>query len=255
MSSFVLKIIALVSMFTDHFGATFGVWLQYAGFSDCYTPMRLIGRIAFPIYAFLIAEGCHRTKNYLKYPLRLFIFALISEIPFDLATENRGFPIMGEMPVFLEFGSQNVYFTLFTAVFSIMIFKRIEEYLKDRSKENIKIVAHIVTIIIILVLSYIFKSDYGAKGALGIFLIYLARNRTEKLAAMFVMIIVIYYDARTVLSYYTLFACISILFVFFYNGKRGPAFKDMFYWAYPVHLAIYSNIWLLYTMPYILRMG
>ena len=77
MTSFTLKIIALITMFIDHSGYVFA-----GNFSFC----NFIGRIAFPIFAFQISEGYKHTKNLKKYFLRLGIFALISQIPFSLFT-------------------------------------------------------------------------------------------------------------------------------------------------------------------------
>lgn len=75
MSSFVLKTIAIITMFADHIG--------YAIFGH-FSCFNYIGRIAFPIFAFQISEGYIHTKNLKKYSFRLFIFALISQIPFML---------------------------------------------------------------------------------------------------------------------------------------------------------------------------
>ena len=75
MTSFVLKIIAIITMFIDHLG--------YAVFNR-FSPLNFIGRISFPIFAFQISEGYIHTKNVKKYLARLFIFSLISQIPFYL---------------------------------------------------------------------------------------------------------------------------------------------------------------------------
>ena len=94
MTSFSLKIIAIITMFIDHLGNSY---FKYT------TWMNVIGRIAFPIFAFLISEGYAHTKNLKKYFFRLFLFALISQIPFMLffSTYKDGFAF-------------NIFFTLAT---------------------------------------------------------------------------------------------------------------------------------------------
>lgn len=82
-----LKNIALVSMAIDH--AAVGLIEQSelasgAAWSLCGTAMRLVGRVAFPLFAFMIAEGAAHTRDRRRYALRLLLLAVISEIPFDL---------------------------------------------------------------------------------------------------------------------------------------------------------------------------
>ena len=105
-----MKLIALTAMFLDHFAVVYlsdfmlkGDWTQLSVRSDylsshegsmlaiAYSVLRLVGRISFPIYAYLIAEGLSYTSNRMKYSLRLFIFALLSEIPFDIAFHKQWF--------------------------------------------------------------------------------------------------------------------------------------------------------------------
>ena len=105
MTGFHLKLIALTTMFIDHIGAVFFPQV---------TLLRVIGRISFPLYAFLIAEGCRYTRNRGRYALGLGAFALISELPYDLALH----------PEFLEYGlwgqnflfQTNIFYTMFFAV-------------------------------------------------------------------------------------------------------------------------------------------
>ncbi|MDR1603378.1 MAG: conjugal transfer protein TraX [Gracilibacteraceae bacterium] len=120
MSAFWLKTLACLFMLTDHVGAVF----------HTLTPdwLRWIGRIAFPIYVFFIAEGCARTRNIHRYLLRLGVFALVSEIPFDMALAffARTVPAAGR-PVaplsaldFLSF--TNVFYTLFIGVLAVSVY-------------------------------------------------------------------------------------------------------------------------------------
>lgn len=103
-----LKIIAIVTMLIDHTAAVL------LGNNMI---MRMIGRIAFPIFIFLLVEGAIHTRNKIKYALRLSLFALISEIPFDLAFSNEPF----------FFGYQNVFFTLAIGMFMIIAFDLVEK--------------------------------------------------------------------------------------------------------------------------------
>ena len=100
-----LKIIAMIAMLIDHIGAAVlvrvirstGDMSLYEG----YTILRKIGRIAFPIFCFLLVEGFIHSSDKKKYALRLGIFALLSEVPFDLAFQSK---VVG-------FEYQNVFFT------------------------------------------------------------------------------------------------------------------------------------------------
>ena len=136
MTAFVVKIIAIVCMLIDHVGAIF------PGTPDWF---RLIGRIAFPIYAYFIAEGCIHTKNIEKYLLRLGIFALISQVPFALAFNYPGLSAVTVSAMlasvsFLHF--TNVFYSLFLAVACITI------YIKLQRKSN-KLFAFIPLVIMI----------------------------------------------------------------------------------------------------------
>lgn len=97
LNSFQLKCIAVITMIIDHTGAVL--------FPDNMT-LRYIGRIAFPIFCFLLVEGFFHTRDVRKYMLRLGMFAVISEIPYDLAFRDT----------VIEFEHQNVFFTLFIGV-------------------------------------------------------------------------------------------------------------------------------------------
>ena len=117
MTVFSLKIIAIICMLLDHIGAVF----------PAFTPplFRWIGRISFPIFAFLITEGCSHTKNMTKYMINMGIFALISEIPFDLAF-NQSFYILRDYPLEINFfRSTNIFYTLFISIACIYTYEKL----------------------------------------------------------------------------------------------------------------------------------
>lgn len=104
-----LKIVALICMLIDHAGATL--------FPQC-DILRSIGRVSFPLYAFLLAQGCKHTHSMERYLLGLGIFALISEIPYDLAFGNS-----------INFLDQtNIFYTLFLSAACVYIYDMISSY-------------------------------------------------------------------------------------------------------------------------------
>ncbi|MDR2899669.1 MAG: conjugal transfer protein TraX, partial [Clostridiales bacterium] len=108
MSSFILKLIAVMTMTIDHIG----IIAQHTPYTSLGWAMRHVGRTAFVMYAFMIGEGCRNTRNKAKYLLRLLIFAVISELPFDFFTLNAGKPRFAPVE-FIDFTHQNIFFTLF----------------------------------------------------------------------------------------------------------------------------------------------
>lgn len=103
MSTFVLKLIAASSMLIDHIGYLFFDDMQW---------LRIVGRLAFPIFAFLIVEGAVHTRDFKKYVMRLSVFALISEIPFNLAMRGR----------LIDTGGSNVLVTFVIGLICIALF-------------------------------------------------------------------------------------------------------------------------------------
>ena len=117
LSGSALKMIAIATMLIDHIAATVIIRvLKFGGYNDSlyqlYRVMRNIGRIAFPIFCFLLVEGFMHTRDREKYALRLGCFAAISEIPFDLAFNGK----------ILEVGYQNVFFTLLLGLLTMMAY-------------------------------------------------------------------------------------------------------------------------------------
>lgn len=145
-----LKIIAAAAMLADHIAAFLLIPQGFSG--PLITVMRLIGRISFPIYAYLIGEGYLHTSDRKKYGASLLIFALISEIPWNLANSGS---------IFYE--KQNIFFTLFLGYLGICLF--------ERHKAD----AVICTVYqaVMLAASLILKADYGPLGYALIMLLYI----------------------------------------------------------------------------------
>ena len=216
-----LKIIALISMLIDHIAASLimiqlGIHYSEPLYQTFVVMRHFIGRLAFPIYCFLLVEGFQKTGNRSKYAGRLFLFALISEVPFDLAF-NR-------CAVYPE--HQNVFFTLLAGV---LVIWGMEEMERRISVLWLRWSGYVVIVAAGAFLAEAFAFDYGVKGILPIVVLYLFRqNKAGQIAAGFVAF----------LWEYT--ASAAFVLVALYNGKRGMKLKYVFYAFYPVHLLILS---------------
>lgn len=212
MSTFALKLIAIISMLIDHVTVVFitgNLWLYSIG--------RIIGRLAFPIFVFLIVEGFFHTRNIKKYLTRLGIFAIISEIPFDLAFYNS----------YMHKGHQNIFFTLFLGLLAIYLINTVEN--KYKSKMLFVNLANAGITMAFSLAAALLKTDYGFMGILLIVAFYLFRG--SKPLLIFSMLI---------LSGDLIQACsvLSIIPIAFYNGQKGRNIKYFFYVFYPAHLLI-----------------
>lgn len=203
MTSFDLKCIAIVSMLIDHIGAFLfpgEIWMRY------------VGRLAFPIYCFLIAEGYFHTKDVHRYMSRLLIFSFISEIPYDLARYN----------VWFYKDHQNVFFTLLLGLICVYALDNFQELWK-----------HVCVFAFIgLITHFIIKPDYGIGGVILIVCFYLFRQNVFMKYLSVSAINILYYG--NIQS----FGALALLPIHFYNGKKGPSAKYLFYFFYPVHLVV-----------------
>ena len=241
MTSFILKIIALISMFCDHFG---DAYLKH------FSILNLIGRIAFPIFAFQISEGYTHTKNVKKYFFRLGIFALISQIPFSLFL----YKFLDSSPL-----SLNVFFTLFFGLLSIYLYDYINKLFDKCNKnkynsENINSsnsvfrLDIILGLIIVLLIAYIAKllnTDYGAWGVILVFAFYIFRNKKMlRLIAFALLVFIKYLPSLIQSNFHYIYILMSIatflpiLFIDLYNGKQGKKIKYLLYLFYPIHLLL-----------------
>ncbi|MCD7834203.1 MAG: conjugal transfer protein TraX [Lachnospiraceae bacterium] len=217
-----LKLIAIITMFIDHTGATVIRSLTALSASASNTALRSawirgynlsrdIGRLAFPIFCFLLVEGFVHTRNPRKYAGRLFVFALISEIPFDIALKGSWF-----YP-----DKQNVYFTLLIGLLVLMGIRQIT----DNGKRPILL--SVLPIALGMFAALKIDTDYNYKGVFLIAVLYLTRQ---------VRLYQCIGGAAAIA--WELPAPLAFIPIWFYNGKRGISLKYFFYWFYPVHLML-----------------
>ena len=229
LSANMLRLIAILLMLSDHIWATymsFGNWMTY------------IGRIAFPIFAFQIAEGFVHTSNFKKYALRLLIFAIISEIPFNLFYSSR----------FLNPFHQNVLFTLLLGLLAI---RAIDKAKKNPTAKNI--ILSVLWLSLICIASTIGFVDYGFLGMLTVVMFYVLRNFPFAWLAQFVAMIlinIVFFEGQVCLIEicgkvfeipYQGFAVFSLIPIWLYGGNKGKSSKMIqygFYAFYPVHMLI-----------------
>ena len=216
-----LKIIAMVIMFIDHFA--YIMIERGVGFSGNWymidSVLRGIGRIAFPIFCFTIVEGFQKTKDLSAYLKRLLLFALVSEIPFDLAFRGRIF----------DLGYQNVFWTLAFGLMAISFFE----------SRFVPLLQRILGMMACFYIPYLIHTDYSIYGVLTIFLMYLFRKEPIK-SCMAGYIILLLQSTTEVWSVF------GFLLILLYNGERGKGNKFLYYIFYPAHLLV-----LLLLKPYI----
>ncbi len=240
LSGSTLKIIACVTMLIDHCAAgILGRYLSMRGGNDldwadmnayqqwaqqnetlfgAYNLMRDIGRVAFPIYCFLLIEGFLHTKSRSKYAGRLLIFAFISEIPFDLLFQGK----------ILYFGYQNIFFTLFLGMAAMIGIDWAVR--KGQMAKPFRAVSACAAAAVCIAVADILHTDYGAQGVLCIIVMFLFQKCREMQVAVGACSFLFFLE-ETAAPY-------AFLSIAMYNGKRGWNLKYFFYLFYPVHLLL-----------------
>ncbi len=230
LTGFAIKMIACLSMLFDHIAAVFldegyfflhpdvdkaPDWIFHMDFA-----MRAFGRLAFPLFCFLIVEGCFHTGNKWKYLRNLIVFGIISEIPFDLAF-NRSF---------FDWSSQNVYFTLALGLLTIIGIEYFTKgsFMKAGPKEKLAVI-FIVTAT--AVLASLMRADYAFLGILVVLFMYIYR-KNKGIAAGGLVFMFVLVDPLELISMVD-FAILPL-----YNGERGRKIKYAFYLFYPLHILI-----------------
>lgn len=230
LSSNILKIVACISMLLDHIGFIF--FPQYIIF-------RILGRIAFPIFAFMIAEGCFYTKNKLKRLLVMSSFALIMQIGLYMFTGMTDFNIF-------------IHFSL-----SIIVIYLID-YIEEKIKNKQLIFAIITTLATILLLAYLYwfsenynylYSNYGIFAIIMPVVLYVIKKylpNINHIVCVPVICIFMYLMLLKIKFPYQLYGMMSCLFIILYNGKKGKLnLKYLFYIFYPLHFIILYGIQML----------
>ena len=192
-----LKIIALISMTIDHIGVQI-----FPGV----TILRIIGRLAYPIFAYMIAEGARYTKNRRKYLLTISLTALLCQLVYFFALKSLDQCIL-------------VTFTL-----SILLIYFLEYRFLS-----------LVSILACFFLTQYVHIDYGFYGIMMPVILYLANTKKKKLISGTIMLILISISS----GWIQWFSLVSVPLLALYNEKRGNLnLKYLFYIYYPVHLAV-----------------
>lgn len=200
MTGFQLKLLAMLAMTADHIGAVFFPEIPL---------LRWIGRLAMPVLCFFIGEGLRHTRSPRRYLLRLTGFALLSELPFDLAFYGG-----------IEWGHQNVYFTLALGLLALWA-------IQSRGMEGwlLALTAALA--------AELLGCDYGMYGVLLILLLdRFHRACSEQLAAAALLNLAFFGLQTQTLS------LIALPLLWLYNGKRGRDDRRLFYLYYPAHLCV-----------------
>ncbi len=226
-----LKIIALVTMLIDHIGAaviepgvldgyavgllqisykTYMMWWHFD------VALRMIGRLAFPIYCFLLVEGFLHTSNVKKYGFRLLVFGLISEIPFNLAFWYS----------WHEAADQNVFFTLLLGLIALWFLRRYEGCFWKQA----------AAVLTCCFAAWTLKTDYDAYGVFLIVVLYMIR-RLPTGPRTVVGALAMTYECTIAYEYLT--EVLAIIPVTMYNGEKSRRWnKYLFYAFYPAHLIV-----------------
>ncbi len=241
MSALALRIIACLSMLLDHIGFQYGL-----------TPLRCIGRIAFPLFLYLIVNGYRHTSSKFLYGLRLAVFAALSQIPFSLFIRGT-----------TDYQKGNVFFTLLICLLCICLSDWMD---RNRLLRRLSLLPMVLAAG--LYLSGTISSDYGVKAVFLVTVFYLfdRNNGLDRVLTVLGLLVSLYYSfllscgkqllilvqgGTAVLpklgqwELLQLFSLLSLVFIFLYNGRPGPRPQNKlsrklvqygFYAFYPLHM-------------------
>lgn len=249
-----IKWIAIISMLCDHFAkivlraminhhwtdASVILALHSDGVLSLYNGLQYFGRLAFPLFVFLLVEGFFLTRNRWKYLRRIFIFALISEIPFDLGFRMESIQVSPAKIV--EFSYQNVMFTLVIGLLAMIL---IDQVMKKFGADSQGAVLAALIGVGAVLLGNLMKTDYRAYGVAAIMIAFWIRQlapiraKTKSQQTGWRMLEMALLIAPLILQSHTeVWALIDVGLIAFYFGKRGKQYSKWFFYVfYPAHLA------------------
>lgn len=251
MTAAVLKNMAYFTMLIDHvFAILFLNYMRIHTVNGAWDPQleriyragRAVGRISFVLFAYLVVEGFVHTRSRMKYVLRLLLFALLSEIPFDLAFSGKT----------IDWSGQNVYWTLLLGILLLALWEHLGEYV-----DGVCWIGRILALAAGGAAAFFVAADYRFMGILLIFTFYATRGRSGELQALAAGCVMFFgtwgsnclryagsYSAAYLFrfSLREMYGLLAFGLIFFYNGKKGRQFPKPFYYLfYPVHLlALYG---------------
>lgn len=207
---------------------------EFLNLYSTYSVMRLVGRIAFPIFAFLVFEGFMHTSDYKRYLIRVGVCALVAEIPFNLIVTNAA-PISGLTDVTVSVfypQHQNTVFTLFLALLMLYGMKRFEtgEINLNPKAAFKQWFGQLLCVVVACIASVFLRTDYSYIGILFIAMLYFFRTN-KKLQILFGCIVFLSTNIASLLAFVP---------IAMYNGQiiRSKKFKYFFYIFYPAHLLV-----------------
>jgi TraX protein len=211
MNAFQIKVIAIVAMIIDHMGLFF--------FPQVFI-FRIIGRLAFPLFAWLIANGAYHTHNIGKYLLRLYLFALVSQIPYLFA--NR--------LIDPHFSGLNVFCTLFFGLLAITFIQRTSNW-----------TYWFLITVVFGAMAQLLQADYGGFGVAAIVLFYVFYANFKKLviAQLLLFVAPFVFFPFYLAGLFEPFGLLSLVFIKLYNNEPGPGAKYLFYIFYPLQYVVY----------------
>ena len=231
MSYFIIKIIAITTMLIDHIGFIL---------LDNNIYCRLIGRIAFPLFCFLLVNGFHHTSNKTQYLIRMLSFSFISELFFDFSCFNK-----------IDLSHQNIFFTLSFGLITIITTEKYKEYISERlqyAKDSliykfIMIIGIVWLVGFFMACNHTLCADYGWFGIILIYSIHLFYGNTFKNNLLVSLAIIIVNIINFIISnnFIELFSIFSIIFILLFKNKKvkvPKCIKLFCYIFYPLHLLI-----------------